>query len=183
VKNQIAGLGNLVNNEFEHEEHTGEDEEEEGDEDCNTNTSNAPATMATMAGNAETSVQRRTSPHINKNAPANKTLNSSKSNLLFVYPFDFEVQEEKLQEISSLLTELGGNRFGEAEAPLTVSDDTKSKEECVENISSRKHRISIYVDDRERLKPNIYLNDSLVDLWMSWYVCFCCFLSLFSHNN
>jgi hypothetical protein len=40
VKNQIAGLGNLVNNEFEHEEHTGEDEEEEGDEDCNTNTSN-----------------------------------------------------------------------------------------------------------------------------------------------
>ena len=40
VKNQIAGLGNLANNEFEHDEHTGEDEEEEGGEDFNTNTSN-----------------------------------------------------------------------------------------------------------------------------------------------
>jgi hypothetical protein len=149
-------------------------------------TKKAPASSATMTGNAETSVQWGTSPRINKKAPGNKTLTSSKGNnkLLFVYPFDFEVKEEKLQEISSQLTELGGNPLGEPEAHVTGSDDTESKEECVGMmdlciISSTKHKIPIYVDDRERLKPNIWLNDSLVDLWMSWYVCFFCYLSVF----
>jgi Ulp1 family protease len=127
-----------------------------------------------------TNAKPRTSP---KKSPGNKKLPST----LFMYPFPFEVKEEKLQEISSELTELGGYGFTDPEptagSETNSRDETESKEECVAAnldssiISSRKHYVKIDEDDRKRLEPGRYCNDSIVDFWMSWYVFFSFFFS------
>ena len=37
--------------------------------------------------------------------------------------------------------------------------------------AARQHYVTIRVEDYERLEPREWLNDSLVDFWMQWYVC------------
>jgi hypothetical protein len=110
-----------------------------------------------------------------------------------MYPFPFEVKEEKLQEISSELTELGGYGFTDPEptagSETNSRDETESKEECVAAnldssiISSRKHYVKIDEDDRKRLEPGRYCNDSIVDFWMSWYVFFSFFFFAVFHHR
>eukprot|EP00804_Cyclotella_cryptica_P023147 CCRYP_000358-RA/>CCRYP_000358-RA protein AED:0.01 eAED:0.01 QI:1097/1/1/1/0.75/0.66/9/214/1028 len=104
----------------------------------------------------------------------NKAL-SSENKLLVVYPF--KVEEEILQSISSKLTELSGHRLGVAEATESASetddldegnDDGNEQEGQARDTSTRTHYLTIREDDKERLQPGQFLNDTLVDFWMSW---------------
>ena len=107
--------------------------------------------------------------------------NSSKNKLLLVYPF--KVDEEKLQEISSNLTELGGNCLGVAETFVEAEESDNEAEDgneadrdpALSNTSSRMHYVTIREDDMKRLSPGQFLNDALVDFWMSWYLSYFCF--------
>ncbi len=81
--------------------------------------------------------------------------------LLLVYPF--EVDEAVLSGSAADLTELGGKLFGlEARPPAKtdrISDNKKPP---------RTHYVTICEDDKDRLRPGQFLNDTLVDFWMRW---------------
>jgi hypothetical protein len=83
------------------------------------------------------------------------------SKLLLVYPF--EVDEAVLSGSAADLTELGGKLFGlEARPPAKtdrISDNKKPP---------RTHYVTICEDDKDRLRPGQFLNDTLVDFWMRW---------------
>ena len=123
---------------------------------------------------AEKAMRRKIQTRRGKNKP----LSDSENKLLVVYPF--EVEEEKLKAISSDLTELNGNRLGvdevEAEEYDTdVTEDDNQEDGAdesnnnVENApSTRSHYLTIREDDKDRLEPGQFLNDTLVDFWMSW---------------
>jgi Ulp1 family protease len=139
--------------------------------------------QALLKDNKAERAKRRSGP---RSRGRNTTLTSSENKLLVVYPF--KVEEEKLQEISSKLTELSGDRLGVAETPVAESDtddpdDANAEENEVDrnpdssDTSSRTHYLTIREDDRERLQPGQFLNDTLVDFWMSWCVCLTAFLS------
>ena len=111
----------------------------------------------------------------------NKTLLST-SNQLFVYPF--LVEEEILQSVSSQLTELRGDCLGVAGATQSASElcdfddgdeDGNKEEDQVKDTSTRSRYLTIYETDRAKLQPGQFLNDTLVDFWMSWYD-YCCSL-------
>ena len=75
----------------------------------------------------------------------------------------FELSEVTLNEICSDLTELNITKYA-----IQVEDmaDSNNNEE---NATSRTGKsITIREDDKKRLEPEIYLNDVLVDFWMSW---------------
>lgn len=102
----------------------------------------------------------------------NKTFSRSENKLLVVYPFD--VENEKLYGISSHLKELGGDSLGIADSIIskftTDDDETDIKDECNENSVMGCGYLTIREDDKERLEPGQFLNDTLVDFWMSWSV-------------
>lgn len=102
----------------------------------------------------------------------NRTL-SSENKLLVVYPF--KVEEEILRSISSRLTELSGDRLGVSDESAPEIDDLDQGNEDghvgdgqPRDTSTRTHYLTIREDDRERLQPGQFLNDTLVDFWMSW---------------
>jgi Ulp1 family protease len=104
----------------------------------------------------------------------NKTI-SSENKLLVVYPF--KVEEEVLRSISSQLTELSGDRLGVSDAAESASEiddidegneDGNEEEGQPRDTSTRTHYLTIREDDKERLQPGQFLNDTLVDFWMSW---------------
>ena len=106
-----------------------------------------------------------------------KILSETLNTILVVYPF--EVDNEKLRAISSEFIELSGNPLGVAEV-VTEPYDTDVKEESdredeanarnlVKNtFSPRSCHLTITEADKYRLEPGQLLNDTLVDLWMSW---------------
>lgn len=125
--------------------------------------------------NAE-KAKRRSGPRT-RSRGKNKVLSDSENKLLIVYPF--KAEEEHLQRVSSELKELGGDRLGVDEVIVDVamadaSEEDTEVEEGEENnrvesgSSSRTHYLSIRQDDKERLEPGQFLNDTLVDFWMSW---------------
>ena len=107
-----------------------------------------------------------------------KVLSGSDNKLLVVYPF--KVEEEELQSVSAGLKELGGDLLGVTEDADDViradASDGDSAEDGADetnrnesgNSSRTTHYLSIREDDKERLEPGQFLNDTLVDFWMSW---------------
>ena len=88
--------------------------------------------------------------------------------VLLVYPFDLakldNVNRTKYDMVSENLIELNGDNLG-------VSGDIGGigiKEDRAYAAPGRKAFITLRRDDVNRLKPGIYLNDSLVDFWMRW---------------
>ena len=79
-------------------------------------------------------------------------------------------------EAAAGLKELGGDSLGvqtphdSGEQPtLAASLDQDDKGDITNSKgSSRTHYITIRQDDKERLCPGEFLNDSLVDFWMRW---------------
>lgn len=63
---------------------------------------------------------------------------------------------------------------GEEGAGLTSSDDAEMSEndkaDSNEKANSRAHFLTIREEDNERLQPGEFLNDTLIDFWMQWYV-------------
>jgi hypothetical protein len=84
-----------------------------------------------------------------------------------VYPFDFD--KEELIKAASGLKELGGDLHGldqtEVSAQGQMDGDQVAKEMTK---STRTHYVTIQEDDKERLCPVQYLNDTPVDFWMCW---------------
>jgi len=105
-----------------------------------------------------------------------KILPEPLNNLLFVYPF--EVERETLRAISSEFTELGGDQLGIAEVGIEAYDTDVNQEDgredaanerfLVQNAYLRRQFLSITEADKDRLESGQLLNDTLVDLWMSW---------------
>ena len=92
---------------------------------------------------------------------------TGENKLLLVYPF--EVDEAVLSGSAAGLTELGGKLFGLADGPpITETDDDVTGDN--KKRPSRTHYVTICEEDKERLQPGHFLNDTLVDFWMRWYV-------------
>lgn len=87
--------------------------------------------------------------------------------LLLVYPF--EVDEAVLIGSASGLTELGGYKFGLDDGPPITETYVEMTGDNKE-LPSRTHYVTICEEDKERLQPGQFLNDTLVDFWMRWYV-------------
>jgi hypothetical protein len=96
--------------------------------------------------------------------------------LLLVYPFGAD--KATLTEAASKLKELGGDPLG-VDTPHDAgqlpggagTQDQAGGEDATngkEHSSSRTHYVTIRQDDKERLCPGQFLNDSLVDFWMRW---------------
>lgn len=86
----------------------------------------------------------------------------SENKLLLVYPF--EVDEAVLSRSAAGLTELGGKMFGlEVEPPVETDALSDYKK-----LPHRTHYITICEDDKDRLQPSQFLNDTIVDFWMRW---------------
>jgi hypothetical protein len=84
--------------------------------------------------------------------------------VLLVYPFSGD--KVRLEKAAEGLKELGA--FGPPESAKTSCSDTTENEE--EPSSSRAHYLTITVGDCERLEPGVFLNDTLIDFFMRWYV-------------
>ena len=104
-----------------------------------------------------------------------KTFSGSENKLLVVYPFD--VEDEKLLSISSGFKELGGDSLGVDKSVTSKSAtdggeaDYKDDERYGNSVIGSGY-LTIREDDKERLEPGQFLNDTLVDFWMSWLVHF-----------
>ena len=96
----------------------------------------------------------------------------AENKLLLVYPF--KVDEAVLAKASRDLLELNGDTLGVPDA----DDPTPETSQPVQNPSadtgvkkkgsSRVHYVTIREEERDRLAPGQFLNDSLVDFWMRW---------------
>jgi hypothetical protein len=74
--------------------------------------------------------------------------------VLLVYPFD--ATDREFDDAAKALGELEWRR------PNDFKESTIAKQ--------RSHYVTIRVEDYQRLAPEQWLNDSLVDFWMLWYV-------------
>ena len=88
---------------------------------------------------------------------------------LLVYPFAGDPTE--MEEAADGLTEAAGTMT--AGAAVTTPETGDEEHEGEGKSRHRAHFVTITVDDYDRLQPGEWLNDSLVDLWMQWYVCAC----------
>ena len=97
----------------------------------------------------------------------NKRRDDADNKLLLVYPFDIE--DSVLSAAASGLKELGGDLLGLERAVVglqgqlgegNIADGTKKP--------TKAHYVTIREDDKERLCPGQFLNDTLVDFWMRW---------------
>jgi Ulp1 family protease len=97
----------------------------------------------------------------------NKLRDDADNKLLLVYPFD--VKEKLLSEAASGLKELGGDLLGLDKAEMTVLAE-HDEDNCATQVKkkTRTHYVTIREEDKERLCPGQFLNDTLVDLWMRW---------------
>ena len=90
------------------------------------------------------------------------------------------MSSEAKQKIILVYPFVGGDRIENAAKDLTLSsvDEKKlSLEELTtlqqEATTGRAHILTITGEDRDRLEPGEFLNDTLVDFWMRWYACNC----------
>jgi len=95
----------------------------------------------------------------------------AENKLLLVYPF--KVDETVLAEASKGLLELSGDTLGvpDAEDPTPQTRQPvqdPSPDGVKKKGSSRVHYVTIREEERDRLAPGQFLNDSLVDFWMRW---------------
>lgn len=106
--------------------------------------------------------------------------------VLLVYPFagdpkQIEAAAQGLQEPSGKLSTKSGYISDSSDDEQdTIDQDISGKpmpsskdfneEKAVAKVKVRQHYVTIRVKDYERLHPEEWLNDSLVDFWMQWYV-------------
>jgi Ulp1 family protease len=98
----------------------------------------------------------------------NKKRNNADNKLILVYPFD--AKETELSAAASGLKELGGDLLGLDRAHARSVQGQLDEANTTERMKkpSRTHYVTIRDDDKERLCPGQFLNDTLVDFWMRW---------------
>jgi hypothetical protein len=85
--------------------------------------------------------------------------------VLVVYPFGGDATE--MEKSADGLTEAKGRE--EPDMTLLHASDEPDNDDSAK-FSGRGHYMTIRVGDYERLEPVEYLNDTLIDFWMQWYV-------------
>jgi len=86
---------------------------------------------------------------------------------LMVYPFPGKTTE--IEAAAAGLNEAAGTMKSVSE--ISKEEETCEAEDDGEGKSRhRAHFVTISVEDYDRLDPGEWLNDSLVDFWMQWYV-------------
>jgi hypothetical protein len=96
-----------------------------------------------------------------------KKRDDADNKLLLVYPFDIE--DARLSAAASGLKELGGDLLGLNRADVGVQGQLGEGNVADGNKKpTRAHYVTIREDDKERLYPGQFLNDTLVDFWMRW---------------
>ena len=116
----------------------------------------------------------RLSDRMRTRSGARSKRNSRRNKLLLVYPF--EADKATLTGAAAGLKELGGDSLGVQTprvvgvkpTPAALADQDVRGARTKVKGSSRTHTITIRQNDRQRLQPGEWLNDSLVDLWMRW---------------
>jgi len=96
--------------------------------------------------------------------------NAEKRKVILVYPFvggdDVEKAAEGLMEEMGDIVEYSEDGIFHN---LSAADQQLSTEQLqAEATSGRTHFLSITREDRDRLEPGEFLNDTLVDFWMRW---------------
>ena len=88
-----------------------------------------------------------------------KSPDTGRDEILVVYPFAGD--EDAIEKAAENLKELKDERKAKHEYP--EKDGPKG--------SNRDHFLTIQVSDFLRLEEEQYLNDTIIDFWMKWYVC------------
>jgi hypothetical protein len=83
--------------------------------------------------------------------------------VLLVYPFGCD--KVQLDNAASDLNELNNFRV-----QPSLSQPSMDQDQPEEEVSVRNHYLTISAGDCQRLAPTEYLNDTLIDFWMRWYV-------------
>ena len=83
--------------------------------------------------------------------------------------FPFNVTYAELEQIASGLSVANGSLSQSSDATGDPSNPTKQEKNLDEKfINVWKHSHTVRGEDYERLHPGEYLNDVLIDLWMTW---------------
>jgi Ulp1 family protease len=83
--------------------------------------------------------------------------------------FPFHAQDTELQSASRGLTEAGGKLSScESSTIFTNDTDASTSAPCKNQPASKVHTITIRGEDYDRLNPGEFLNDTLIDFWISW---------------
>ncbi len=85
-----------------------------------------------------------------------------------VLNFPFDVTYAELDHLTEGLNEANGILPFENGKMKKVSDETAAKTGEEKFVNVWKHSHIIRGEDYERLSPGEYLNDALIDLWMTW---------------
>jgi hypothetical protein len=103
------------------------------------------------------------------------TKSSDKPNdVLVVFPFG--AKEEVIDAAGESLHEASiGCSWNMEDGILSCtaepdSDEHDESNDETENTSSRAHYLTVRHEDRDRLEVGEFLNDTLIDFWMQWYV-------------
>ena len=78
---------------------------------------------------------------------------------LFIFPFPFDVEEKLLKKTAFGLKELDGDLLGLDKTEMSVHYNPQVKKQS---------SITIKKEDKVSLCPGVFLNDSIIDLWMLW---------------
>ena len=116
----------------------------------------------------------RLSDRIRTRSRATSKKHSRNNRLLLVYPF--EANEATLTSATAGLKELGGDTLGVQTTRVAgvnpssaaLADQDVIGAHAQVKGGARTHFITIKQDDRRLLDPGEWLNDSLVDFWMTW---------------
>jgi hypothetical protein len=97
----------------------------------------------------------------------NRKRDDADNKLLLVYPFD--IDDAELSGAASGLKELGGDLLGLDRADVGMQGQLGGGN-MAGGIKkpTRTHYVTIREEDKERLCPGQFLNDTLVDFWMRW---------------
>ena len=92
----------------------------------------------------------------------------SEDTVLLVYPFDGDVAA--MEETADGMEEASGALFSKSETKDAAAGRAGDTGTAKAKTEQRKHFCTIQVRDFERLCPGEFLNDSLIDFWIQWYV-------------
>ena len=98
--------------------------------------------------------------------------------VLVVYPFgakmsDIEATSEGLRELSgaSLIDNGRSNEIGDPSNTTSEAEGSGDGSDAIEdNKPSRAHCLTVRVGDYDRLEAGEFLNDTLIDVFLQWYV-------------
>jgi Ulp1 family protease len=94
---------------------------------------------------------------------------------MFVFPFRLiGADQEEIDAAAKGLNELNSASLSRAIDPIGGGSNAKTAEndkgDSNKKAYSQEHYITIQERDRALLQPREWLNDTLIDFWMQWYV-------------